>query len=544
MSKWTLDVGAFRVGVKGCRVYYKTPTSGGWLRAHQSSTPSFDIEIPELLPVDIRAHGIDANGNLLTEFREMTLTGTELVADRDDPATATIPVPAITQDGPTLKIGSYTWDGAVADEYEVEVRTSGTSTDAKDAVTHGIFEASEVATVTAPPDESDVTVHTRLLRKDDGAASGWESNDVEVALPDVGGINDHDTDFAGGTLETLDGHAVLELNSGDLRQTTVYAGDITGVYAGDATTIYAGDAGLYWSPATYTTANLTTGGNEDLQLQLYPEATSLTRGTLYAGDQHWNPVAPETQEDGTPHDPRVLEGSMLNGSDETPLRVDFQVATSDTASPTFTDSDFVPHRPDRVYPNVHTYAVRAIIYTWWGRLVTLDKIHVRRWVFCKTRPWCSHSSSGHLIYQTVLTSNTEYVDWTVTGEDWDELICEVMFVSNKSPSTELELHFNGSSSADVVPSGNSVNVNDYERLRFRVLPKTGQRRRAILDYGFSFDGATGAIVDTATSGATDEWTDTSTPITSIRFTTDDPADAALGSGTTIRVWGRRYFDGA
>ena len=538
--KYRVSVGKLPTGVESVRLFYRKFGRVSWAKLIESKVPTFTATIPVDGNVDVQAYAIDENGNQSSQFRLARAKAADTVQDRAA-VSAVIATPTAKQDGPNITVAKFVNSNEKADEYDVEVRTSDTSTAAKDAVTHGVHEANGEVTVMLPPDESAIDVHTRVTRKRDQTSSPWTTTTAAVVDPPVAGVADHSTDFAGGTLETADGQAVLEISSGDLRQKSIVIDGATTGTIDDYTTMLICDAGQYWSPATYTTANLVLPAEQDIQLQLHPKLTSITRETRVIDDWDTDPICyPTEQENGTPIDTRILQRSSEGLVDATPVEITWSVATSTSATPTFTDNDFVEYVPATQLPNVRTYAVRAAIKTWFNRLVTIDQIQVRRWIFCKARPWCSHAETGELIWYHETAGSENDLVMTLTGAEFERVTIEVDWVGQGVTDDELIVEINSNASNPVIITPGTYDVETArERVRMHFIPATGQYRRFVIDdqYKYAAAGATDTVEATP---RVMEWADSATVITALRFTTNG---AGFGADSRFRAWGHRKING-
>ena len=541
MRKYRADVGKFPTGIVSARLFYRKAGQKAWHRFHESRTPVFSAIVPQDGDVDIRAYAVDERGAMASVFRESRAKEGDTIQDRPavDDVVAT---PVARQDGPNVSVGAFVISTEKADEYEVEVRTSDNSTAAEDAVTQGIVEASTDTLVTLPPDESTVRVHTRVTRKADQVSSDWTTTAVEVVDPPVAGVADHSTDFAGGTLESSDGQAVLEISSGDLRQTALVIDDLTTGVIDDYTNVLICDAGDYWSPAVYTTANIVLDAPQDIHLQLHPKTTSITRETRVIDDWFADPICYPTEDaSGNLLDYRIVQRSTEGMEDQTPVQVDWSVATSSSSSPTFVDADFTTYYPGVQLPGVRTYAVRAAIKTWFNRLVTIDEIQVRRWIFCKSKPWCSHAETGELVWYHETTGNENDLVFAFDGAEFDRITLEIDWTGQGSLDDELIAEINSSASNQVVitPAAYDVESGKHERVRMQFFPNVGQYRRFAIEQQYEYTDA-GAVANVQTNRVV-EWNNTSTEITSLRFTTNG---SGFASGSSFRAWGHRKNNGA
>jgi hypothetical protein len=474
-----------------------------------------------------------------------------------DDATATAdltwPDPEVTQDGPALTIKPGFPAGIDPNDFDIEVAQSNDGDAAADGYYVGIFRPDEVIRTDAWPDEATNQIHVRPIRHHDNCCGDWATYDVPVPQATVEHATGHDTDFAAGTIATLaGGFAPLEVSGGDLRFVARYSGDATDVYAGDATDVYAADAGLYWGPATYTSANVTLDQAQDIQFQFQPVLTSATRATLYAGDWTCCPCSwPRQQSDATAWDSRPIENNLLNGADAVPLRMDLKVATSTTASATFNDADFKTHTPGKVHKGIKEYAARWIIYTYFDRRPIFDKLICRHWRWCRGRPWHSHAHTKELIHEETLTAAVETYDIAgLLGNDWDEWELEVLWKNAVAPPPAVSLwvrlnndaganYDDGGAQNEIVVGASTLAQNEWEHAILRIHPASGVERRCLVLTNAQWSSTTATD-----PGAADAWlwTDNSNEITSIRVLTSGSGSNFFAVGSIFRLWGKWHHE--
>lgn len=417
MPRFRVDVGTLPEGATAVALAYREHGTPDWIDLPRLTSAAGEVEIPTVGLVAVRARVVRKDGREEIAAREVPVQTRGAIVDRENPGDLVAQKPEVRQDGPSLEITPKIEPGEEPTEYEMEVRQGETGDNKEDAVHVGFVQPNVPIRADAWSGITQQKIWTRPIRKEDGVLGDWSSMTVDVQEVDDASTEDHNDTFTGGTITTyMGGFAPLEISSGDLRHKAVYAGDLTGVYAGDATDVYAGDAHLYWGITEYTTPTIDVGAQQDFALNIHPEAGTISRPTMYAGDQHWPVVHPDDKRDGSFHDSRIVNYNSQNGSDETPVVVEREVAVSTTASPSFTDADYFPHVPGTIYRSVRAYAVRFRIYTWWERRITWTRFRIRRWCYdllsCHLKPWSwieTEATHGFSAQQVVMKNSTTWV---------------------------------------------------------------------------------------------------------------------------------------
>ncbi|MHC4716997.1 MAG: hypothetical protein ACYS5V_08510 [Planctomycetota bacterium] len=552
MSTAKIDLGPLPTVAASVLLEYRKPNERATFRLGETTQSVSEWEINEPGTVELIATVRDKTGRLHRPGTTAAWSPQEAISPEPLPKDVTTwPGPVVTQDGPVLTVTPNVAPGLDPADYEMEVRVGSGA--AKDALQIGFVAPGRGIDTHAIPGGQ--TIYSRAHRLEDGRMSDWDSTSFTVPTPIIDPTTDHTNDFASGTLETVGaGTAPLEINGGDLRHVAIYAGDLDGAtdYAGDYTDVYAGDARLYWSPASYTTANIVLDVPEDIQVQPYHEMSATDRlATLYAGDCHWPAALPHVHADGSFHDPRVFECSLQNGADETPVVIDYKIATSASATPTFVDADFIDLVPGQVHSAVKTYAVRATVTTYLQKRFTIDTVNVRRWIWCRGRPWHSHSDAFELIHENTIAGSAvaTYDISSVNGDDFDELMLQVLWKNDNAGATNLWLRPNNDSGANydsdggggneiIVGGGNTVAQNEWEDVRVRIHnPAQGVQRAFSIESNARW---TATASDSSDAQESWLWTDTANEIATIRVLTAGGATTHLAVGTTTRLWGKRH----
>ena len=550
MARTEIDVGPLPPGIRAVVVDYRIVGESAYVRLGETGTRLSQWDVDADSKILIRARFRDASG--IGAGIEAPFSASMAVADRPAMTDLDVPAPYVTQqDGATLLVTQDVPDGSDPREYSVEVvQAPDGATAPKDGLHGGHHAPGEEIPLNAWPGDSEL--FTRLVRLSDGLTGDWATVGVSVVDPLVDPASGHSTGFAGGTIGKWGGAAnpaSMEVTGGDLLHKAIYAGDIAG-FAGDLTDIYAGDMGLRW-PGRYTTANIALAANESIQISWKPTFTSVARPVFYAGDW-WQPAGgpPRFQPDGSLFGPRTLKDNLTaGGMDEVPVEIEVAVATSPTASPTFVAADFKTHTPGKVYADVNTYAVRFDVKSHYGKVVTIDRLDVWHRVWCRARPWHTHSSAMELIYENTLTANAVEVSAAISGADWDELVVQVVWTNNVAATVVLWIRPNNDSTAgNYVDSGGAdtkfvmgpgIAQDEEQRAQLRIVhPEAGTVREAIVDDAFSWTATT---VQAPSGGDGYIWKNTADPISSFKILTDN-AGSALKSGSMIRIWGKRWHE--
>ena len=546
MSTAVIDLGPLPAGAKSVLLEYRRQDHRAWHRLGETTASISEWQITGG-SVQVAAIIRDKNGKLHRPGTITTWDTEEAISPALLPKDITTwPAPIVTQDGPVLTITADVAPGLDPDDYEMEIRQGEDGGAAKDGLQIGFARPGEPVDAHAWPTATGIqTLHARPHRIEDGRLGDFAAVDFDVPLPILAPTSGHSNDFAAGTLEPTDAGVVpLEISGGDLRHKAIYAGDLTGtIYAGDVTDVYAGDAGLYWSPAKYTTATVAVSPAEDLVFQVYPDLTSTSRlGTLYAGDCHWPAALPHFQEDGAFHDPRVFEASLQNGADETPV-----VMTSEVNVNSAGNVDLVP---GQAAATVTSWAMTHTFKTFLDKRITIDNIHCRHWIWCRGRPWHSHSDAFELIHENTIAGSAvaTYDIASVNGDDFDELELQVLWKNNDAGATNLWLRPNndtgsnynldGGADSKIIIGGNTVAQNEWEDVRVRFHNPIGSAERAIsIESNARWTATTS---DSSDSQDTYVWTDNAAEISTIRVLTAGGATTHLAVGTITRLWGKRH----
>ena len=546
MSQAIIDLGLLPAGAASILLEYRKKGERATLKLGETASRVSTWEVNGG-SVEIMATVRDSNGTLHRDGTTTTRWETEEAVGAVPLPTdvATFPAPKVVQDGPALSVTPDVAPGLDPDEYEMEVRQSESGGAPKDSLQIGFVPPGQPIICHAWPTTTGLQeLHCRAHRIEDGRLGYWMSTIHDAPLPILAPASGHSNDFAAGTLVATDAGVVpLEISGGDLRQKAIYAGDLDGatVYAGDVTDIYAGDAGLYWSPAKYITAAVTVTPAEMLQFQAYPDLTSIGRkATLYAGDCHWPAKMARFQIDGTYHDPRPIEASLQNGADETPT-----VATVEVTTNAVVYEDLIP---GKVYANVTSYSVRWTFKTFQEKRLTIDNLHVRHWVYCRSRPWHTHSDAAELIYENHLEAAATNIDATIAGDDWDDIYIHVQWKNAHANTCSLWLRPNNDSGNNydhdgapfsevlVGQGGQKVAQHEWEDAHIHL-----HRAQSGAERAFTVEQNPRWTTTTSDSSSTPEtylWTNTADEITTIRFTTSN-GDEAFAIGTHIHIYGKR-----
>ena len=551
MARAEIDVGPIPPGIRAVVVDYRLVGESAYVRLGETGTRLSQWDVDADSKILIRARFRDASG--IGAGIEAPFSASMAVADRPAMTDLDVPAPYVTQqDGATLLVTQDVPDGSDPREYSVEVvQAPDGATAPKDGLHGGHHAPGEEIPLNAWPGDSEL--FTRLVRLSDGLTGDWATVGVSVVDPLVDPASGHSTGFAGGTIGKWGGAAnpaSMEVTGGDLLHKAIYAGDIAG-FAGDLTDIYAGDMGLRW-PGRYTTANIALAANESIQISWKPTFTSVARPVFYAGDW-WQPAGgpPRFQPDGSLFGPRTLKDNLTaGGMDEVPVEIEVAVATSPTASPTFVAADFKTHTPGKVYADVNTYAVRFDVKSHYGKVVTIDRLDVWHRVWCRARPWHTHSDAGELIYEFTAGADLASLTATIAAQDWDELRVEVDWKNADASPSQFLVRFNNDSGSNyykdgaaaatsMLCGGGTLVAGWYERVMFRLARvKSGLERMALLESGGRWSTTDSEAPDTPASVM---WDNTADAISTIVFAATVGA-TPLASGSTFRIWGRRHHD--
>lgn len=546
------DVGDLPDGVRAVVVRWRRTTGDGrsiapWAKVGTFGESTFEFGIPDVGLVEFDAYARDTRGRRGKSRQTTTSTRTKievlepvaaLTAENTPEAKVEIKGPKVvaTQDVP---------DGFETSDYQVEAVQVPKDGNTQDGLHLGFFEPREEIPMHAWPAEGDngeQEVHTRLIRLDDEDKSPWREKAFTVPELDEPHAEGHSNDFASGTIVDFLGTVEpLEISSGDLRFVARTINDLAGLQINDLAGLQIRQLGSYWTPGKYRTDVVELDQNEDIQIQIAPEFTSITRASLTIDDYKYRTIRRQETVGSTFTDRRRERYNHQIAGDRIPVRLDFKVATSTTASPTFVDADYEDYEPGQVLQNVKAYSVEVGMHTQYGTQMTLDKLIVRHWVYCRFRPWCQFARTHQLIDDVELSGAATHIDVTVTGQEWDELAMEIEWTNANASATRMALRFNGSAAEEVTitPAGEALAAVDwYERTALLIRPKTGDRRYIRVQEQAQWK--TTSTNDVA-APFTLVWDDTATAITSIRVTTDQPASAYMGSGSRVRIYGRREY---
>jgi hypothetical protein len=552
VSTARIDLGPLPTVAASVLLEYRKPNERATFRLGETTQSVSEWEINESGTVELIATVRDKTGRLHRPGTTAAWSPQEAISPEPLPKDVTTwPGPVVTQDGPALSLTADVAPGLDPTDYQMEFRQGEDSGAAKDGLQLGFVAPNQEMkafawnTDTGPGNQ---TIHVRAHRLEDGRMSDWTTATYDTPTPILDPGTGHSNDFASGTLVATDGNITpLEINGGDLRQVAIYAGDVDGAtnYAGDFTDIFAGDARLYWSPARYITASVTVSPVEDLVFQVYPNLTATTRkSTLYAGDCHWPAALPRFQsEDGSYHDPRVFECSLQNGADETPMVMEYEVNVNSGGY-----EKLIPGKP---YSAVSSYLIRFTIKTFLEKQFTIDNLYCRHWIWCRARPWHSHSDAFELIHENTIAGAAvaTYDISSINGDDFDELMLQVLWKNDNVGATNLWLRPNNDSGANydsdggggnkiIIGGGNTVAQNEWEDVRVRIHnPAQGVQRAFSIESNARW---TATASDSSDAQESWLWTDTANEIATIRVLTAGGATTHLAVGTTTRLWGKRH----
>ena len=535
---FVLEGDAKRVDIR-----WRRTTSTPWAALGEFNTSPATIEIAaNSARVEVQVRPLDASRRPIGSGKILTADTDADIVNRDEPFAITPVDPVVEQDGPVLTVKPTVPAGIDPDEFEVEVRTAAAAVTAEEDATHvGFVAPGEPIKAHVCPGQTSQKVFHRLRRLEDGRSSDWLSTTVELGKGEQEGMQGHTNDFASGSIvDRVTGFTPLEVSGGDLQFLGLSYDDLSAVSYDDLSGLSNQDLGVLPTEGAYRTETVELDVAEDLQFQVCAEMTShgSTDFSLDEFDQF--PMEWLQEQVAGFVDERIANMGLSLDGDLTPVNFEVKVATSATASPTFTANDYTAYKPGEVRRSVRAYAIEIVFLSPYGSQFTIDKIDIRHWIFCKARPWCLHSNAAEKIHETVLTGLQDNIDITVVGAEWDYLVFEVDWTGGSNNAGALLLHFNLSASNSVViTTGYAVNL-DSERVRFRVYPKVLDRRRIVIEDQYEYAGLGGVILATGTAGRVIEWNDTSTEITGIRVTTDKGSGNDFDSGTIVRVWSFRH----
>lgn len=546
-----IDVGPLPPTAKSVLLDYRDAddAKAAFLSLGETSSPVSRWSAPTS-PIVVRARIRDIHGRVWPG-REARFTTAKEVDDRPPTADLTAPAVTVKQDGPVLEIEQEVPEGSAPEEFVVEAIQTPSPAPAspKDGLHLGYHRPCCPIVAHAWPD--DQAIWTRLVRKADGQRTAWASANVTTAKPSINPTDGFTNAFASGTIALVggaSGQAPLEVSGGDLRHKALYIGDADG-YIGDAD-YFIGDASVYWSPATFTTPVVELGRNEDLQFQFQPKLTSITRPTFYIGDAlSYIGGPPRIDVDGTAFDNRLRRLNLTGGADEVPLDIDVKVATSETTAPSFGDADFVPLVPGKVYRNVTAYACRVVIRTGRGVRVTFDELRFWHWIWCRSRPWHSHSDAYEILYDFTAGGNLASLTANVALATYHDVKIEVQWKNADASASQLFLRFNNDSGSNyykdgaaaatsLLVGGGTLASGWWEHAVVRIVNggASGAERACRVE-----SAARWSATDSEAPGDESSvmWDNTADAISSVVFDATVGA-TPLGTGSRFRIWGKRH----
>jgi len=549
-----VDVGTLPADARSVVLDYREyGSTGAWIRLGETPDTRSRWDVPPEREVVIRARIRDKRGRIWPGKEERFLPQRP-VANRPAPTALTMPAVQVTQDGPTLYVKQPMPEGVDPKEYDIEVATTLTSDSAAKSGTHlGYVKPDEILPVVA--DTAGQKIWTRPVRIVDDAAGSWSSATVTSPPATIAPTQTHSNGFTGGTYPKLggaSGNAPLEENAGTLRHAAIYIGDADG-YIGDHDDIYIGDAGLYWSPGIYQTGNLSVGVEESVVFQVRQDLNAVSRATMYIGDAHFY-IGGDPRVDATlgAIDNRLWRLNLTNGADETPLSVEYKVATSSGAAPTFTASDFTTLVPGKVYHNVLTYAFRIVVKTRFNRRITWDNIYILHWIWCRSRWWHTHSNAFELIAESEVTGSA-VASVTISGlalDDWDEVRLQVLWKNADATGWNLRVRPNNDTGSNYYKDGaaaasglvvgaSTLGQNWWEEVTMSLVnPVSGAERGWRVESNPRWNATTSETPD---APSVVMWDNTANEITSLVVgTTASGAETPLAVGTIIRLWAKRH----
>ena len=387
MSRVQVDVGALPSGARSVLLEYRLKDDTAFERLGEAFQPvtTWPVEEDDLLVVRGRARFPDGLG----PATDVPFDPGEIIADLPALSSLTFPAPAVRQNGPTLEVTPRVPDGEDREDYQFQVVHTKDAADPADGVQVGLITSEEQAVEHAWPEEATQTIHVRPIRVADGEVGAWVTQDVDVAPVTSVDTEDHDDDFTTGTLETTaPGVTPLEtvVGGGVQLVNDIALDDLGSAKLDDLAAVSLDMIDDIPSAGTYTTPVYEFPDLQQFMLQLYPELTSQNRVTLTLDDL----CAVEMQlreldPNGDFVDHRLRQLSFTLDGDRMPVVLETQIATSLTASPTFTAFDFEDLVVGHAYYCL-AYALRFTLRSFLRARVKLRRIRVRR--FCICDPCC------------------------------------------------------------------------------------------------------------------------------------------------------------
>jgi hypothetical protein len=542
------DIGPLPKGADHVVVRYREEGDAGFTLVGSFTESPFEFKLPNVGRVEIETYAVGRDGK--GDVRKETIDTTIPIESLPLPSTLTLPTPSIDVDGPALKIVQEVPDGEDPKDYEIEAVQVPNGGNVQDGLHLGFWQPGQEIPAHAWPATGDAgvqEVHTRLVRLEDSQPGSWLETSLTVPQPAIDHTEGHSTDFASGTIDPFVGSiASLEVAGGDLQFIDdLDLGDLStdGVILSDLSGMLLGQLRDLWTPSRYQTATVTLDHAEDIQLQIQPIIGTITRANPTLGDLVGRRLGePLDDISGTYTDRRAHRLNNLLSGDTMPMEIDVKVKKNGAGS-------YEKYTPGQVLQGITSYNVQLEFTVQRATQMAFDKLLIRHWIFCKYRPWCTHSRAFELIHENTLAANAATYDIAVTGDDYEEMLVEVRWKNAQAGATTLWLRPNndggnnynldGGADTKVVVGGNTVAQNEWEYavVRFHN-PKNGAERAITVESNARWTATTS---DSSDAADTYVWTDNSNAITSIRVLTAGGATLHLASGSITRVWGKRYY---
>lgn len=404
MPRARVDVKRFPAGIKSAYVDWGLTPDGPWNRLGDAFAPVSFWDVPvkeDDEVVYLRARPREDRTNRIREpGRVASWRPHGALADRDAVSDITFPSPQAKQDGVVVRATLDVPTGENRRDYLIQVASSGTSEEAHEGVHVGFVDPGEEVVMDAMPETTTQKIHMRPIRKEDLDAGTWVTQEIDLMPVTHADTEDHDDDFTLGTLEAAApgfvplvdvGASGVEFNSGmsldDLGSATL--DDLENLTLCDLDNIPA--SGQWTSPVVELPEL------QPVQVQVHPEVDTITRASLSLDDLGSDELClPFEETDGTRRDTLLRQLSFTLDGDRTPGVVETEIATSLTASPTFTDSDFEKRIPGKVY-YCKAYALRVTLRSYFGTQWRFRRIRIRH--HCVHIP-CRSKAHKCLISQT------------------------------------------------------------------------------------------------------------------------------------------------
>ena len=406
MARFEIDVGAFPLNQRAVAVFYRFEDRFEFVEAGTFSESVFTVDVPEQRSGEatkfvLKVYAVDdRTDDTSPRSRSIILDVRDQVADSRAPSDITFPEPTIIQSSGSLEVTPHVPAGTVEGEFEFQIHHGRTGDSIEDSVFEGFAKANEPTRIDAWSGEEDQKIHIRPVRVEDDVAGDWQTTEIKVGTGATSTTEDHGTDFSGGTLLPIGTSSVtpLVLDGGDL----VVRDNMTRSLFATTTRAQVGDAPrsqFRGTPAfgTYETELIVFTEAQQVAFEVFPEVAAMTRKTLTRAD-FASLSREEAREVGAEvRDTRIGRLSLTSGGDLSPLDIDVDVAVSDGDSPTFTDADFRPAQPGRLYIP-RSYKMRVTLKSNLATQPKLSAFRIFRW--CYETLGCAIKQTSYIVPET------------------------------------------------------------------------------------------------------------------------------------------------